>query len=1091
MPHFREHIGPSEKPRPLFDEAQPLPIAPDSNAAYAELTCFTNFSFLRGASHSSELVARAKELGLHALAITDLHTLAGIVRAHETAKELGIKLLVGTRVEPRDCPPLCLYAMNRQGYARLCRLLTLGKRRAAKGACELYLKDISGFSADLQAVVMPNPLESAAALEPLKAIFGERLSLGVSHHLEPAHGQRLQTLLQLARDSAIAPVAVNDVYMHCAQRKPLHDVLTSIRHLTSVQQAAGLLFPNAERRLKSAAEMLALLPGLDAAIARSVAVANACTFSLDELRYEYPDEVTQDGLSKKVYLRRETWRGASERYGKSIPEKVSALIEHELALIEELEYESYFLTIYDIILFARGRGILCQGRGSAANSAVCFCLGITSADPDKYDLLFERFISRERKEPPDIDVDFEHERREEVLQYIYEKYGRDRAGICATVICYRTKSALRDAGKALGLSLDQVDRLSKARQWFDGETFNEDRVREAGIDPRDPNVRLALKLAGELRGFPRHLSQHVGGMVMTRGRLDELVPIENAAMADRTVIEWDKDDIDTLGILKVDCLSLGMLTALRKSFVMIEKHGGPKLNMHSVLSSDVEGKGQSAVARPVYAMLQKADSLGTFQVESRAQMSMLPRLAPREFFDLVVEVAIVRPGPIQGGMVHPYLRRRRGEEPVEYPHPRLKPALERTLGVPLFQEQCMRLAVDAAGFTPGEADQLRKAMGGWRRPGLIESYRQKLVQGMLARGITEEYAERVYKQIAGFGEYGFPMSHAISFALITYVSCHLKRYFPAAFTASLVNSQPMGFYSSSSLVRDAREHGVDVRPVDVNASHWDCTLECDSGAGYLPVTADAAPNDWGKQGPALRLGLRLVAGLRRAAADAIVAQRVAQGLFASPDDFVRRMRDTSSARRDEWVALANAGAFDSLGLGRREALWDFLGSRQLAPGFLADAVSPAVEVQLPALEDHESMALDYATTGLSLNAHPLQFLRESLTKAGVITARQLAETKHGKQVKVAGWVLVRQRPGQGKMLFYTLEDETGIANLMMLPRVFEANRKAGLSPAPVVAHGKVERDGDVIHVKVNKMQLASEITNQPDPEITTPSRDFH
>ncbi|MCC6572354.1 MAG: error-prone DNA polymerase [Planctomycetes bacterium] len=1085
MGHFKDPHGPSEAQKTIFERdpvAPKPPQRPQNAASYAELTCCTNFSFLRGASHAEELARRAVELGLTALAITDWHTLAGMVRAHEAAKDYGLKLLVGTRVRLREGITLCLYAMNRAGYGNLCRLLTIGKRRTVKGECALRLSDIPAFASDLQALVIPDDKTTADALAPLRATFGPRLSLAISRHLEAGDDAHVKAAKQLSAETGIALAAINDVHFHDAACKPMQDVLACIREGLRIQEAAHVLFANAERRMKSGAEMRALFADLPAAIERTVKIADSCTFSLDELRYEYPHELTEDGLSPPEYLRRETMRGAAKRYPDGVPEKVRAQIEHELGIIAELQYEPYFLTVYDIVRFARGREILCQGRGSAANSAVCFCLGITSVDPAIHDLLFERFMSKERAEPPDIDIDFEHERREEVIQYVYGKYGADRAGMCATVIHYRTRSALREAGRALGLTLDQVDLLSKSHQWFDDVSKADERLREVGLDPADKTVQRAVAFARRIRGFPRHLSQHVGGMVMTRGRLDELVPIENAAMKDRYVIEWDKNDIDTLGVLKVDLLSLGMLTAIRKCFAMIAHHGGREFDLATCLMTDPGGKGESPEARQLYAMVQHADTVGTFQVESRAQMAMLPRLKPYCFYDLVVEVAIVRPGPIQGGMVHPYLRRRNGEEAVDYPHANAERALKRTLGVPLFQEQVMQLAVDIAGFSPGEADKLRKAMGGWRRPGLLDQYRAKLIEGMMARGVAPEYAERVYNQIEGFGEYGFPESHAVSFALLAYVSCYLKRFYPAAFTASLLNSQPMGFYDASSLVRDARDHGVDVRAVDINASDWNNVVE--TAAAYAPASMEAKPDIWGKDGPALRLGLRQLRGMSEKAAGLIVGERQA-GAFTSPADFARRMNGRVGWR--EYAILAKAGAFDSLGVERREALWQLLGRRDVPDELLADAEANERRPMLPGLSDFESMWLDYGTTGLSLSAHPLQFLRPALDKDGVLTAADLRDSKDGAKAKVAGWTIGRQRPGEGKMLFFTLEDETGIANLMLTPKTFEENRHAALSPLPIVAVGKVERSGEVVHLRVERMYVAE--AEQQTPRAH--SRDFH
>lgn len=1093
MSHFSDPHGPQSARKqegPASKAALGPPARPAHALPWAELVCCSNFSFLRGASHADELVRQAVTLGIDTLAITDWHTLGGMVRAHEAAKDCGLKLLVGTRIALVDGPDICLYAMNRQGYGHLCRLLTAGKRRAAKGQCRVQPDDLTSFAAGLHALLLPGPRSTSDSARMLCDVFGSRLSVAVMRHLQPQDEAAVRRAAALGTELGVPLAAVNDVHFHSAERKPLQDLLCCIREGLRIEQAAHLLFPNAERRLKSGAEMRELFADLPAACDRALEIAQSCTFSLDELRYEYPEEITQDGLSLPEYLRREALRGAAIRYPQAVPARVMAALEHELAIIAELRYEAYFLTVYDIIRFARGRGILCQGRGSAANSAVCFCLGITSVDPAHHELLFERFMSRERAEPPDIDIDFEHERREEVIQYVYGKYGAERAGICATVIHYRTRSALRDAGRALGMTLDQVDRLSRSRQWFDSDEESSRRLAELGLDPASPVVQRALEFARQLRGFPRHLSQHVGGMVMTRGRLDELVPIENAAMENRYVIEWDKNDIDTLGILKVDLLSLGMLTAIRKCFAMIERHGGRSFSLASCLATDPDGQGRSPEARALYEMLSHADSVGTFQVESRAQMAMLPRLRPCRFYDLVIEVAIVRPGPIQGGMVHPYLRRRNGEEPVDYPHPNAKAALERTLGVPLFQEQAMRLAVDVAGFSPGEADKLRKAMGGWRRPGVMDQYRQKLVDGMLERGIAPEYADRVYKQISGFGEYGFPESHSVSFALLAYVSSYLKRFYPAAFTASVLNSLPMGFYSPSALVRDARDHGVEVRPVDVNHSQWDNSLE--GPMPYAPADLAALPAEWGKSGPALRLGLRQLQGMGEIAARAMVAER-ARGRFESPAEFARRLQKSQApVTWREFALLAQAGAFDSTGASRREALWQLLGRRGARHKLFANAVDAERQPLLAKLSDQESMQLDYKSTSLSLNFHPMQFLREVLDSRGILTSRQLAATQHGKRVAVAGWTVVRQRPGEGKMLFFTLEDEFGAANLMLTPTTFEKYREAALSPLPVIARGEVERSGEVVHLRVRSLEVAEPGLPEDDPKTPRAnSRDFH
>ncbi len=812
---------------------------------YAELHCKTNFSFLEGASHPDELVRQAAELRYRALAVTDRNGLAGVVRAHIAAKEAGLPLVIGAEITPSDAPPVVLWATNQASYGRLCRLITRGRRQAPKGECALTLNDIAEFSQGLIAGVAEaqgarregrelvrcplSVVRSKKATDngrrttdilTYREIFGERCYLLAELVRGADDRGRLAELQRISREVGIPLVAAGDVHYHVPGRMVLHDVLTAIRHGTTVAAAEGtLLFPNAERHLRPVEEIRALFADAPDALARTIEIAERCTFSLDELRYEYPTELAPEGQTPLAYLTQLTWQGAAERYPGGVPEKIVKQLEYELALIGELHYESYFLTVWDLVRFARSRNILCQGRGSAANSAVCFCLGVTSVDPATSDLLFERFLSRERNEAPDIDVDFEHERREEVLQYVYEKYGRERAGLAATVITYCSRSAIRDVGKALGLSLDRVDALAKHVEGYTHEPKLTRRCREVGVDPASDLGRRLIYCVNEIIGFPRHLSQHVGGMVMTEGPLCEMVPIENAAMEDRTVIEWDKDDLDELGILKVDCLCLGMLTAIHKCFDLVREHHGRELTLATIPADDAA----------VYDMICRADTIGVFQIESRAQMSMLPRLRPRCYYDLVIEVAIVRPGPIQGNMVHPYLRRRAGEEPETYPNDAIRKVLEKTLGVPIFQEQAMRLAVVAAGFTPGEADQLRRAMAAWRRPGLIEQFRQKLLAGMRANNLPEKFAQRIYQQIEGFGEYGFPESHAASFALLVYASAWLKHYYPGAFAAAIINSQPMGFYQPAQLVRDARDHGVAVRGVDVNWSGWDCTLGAGSG----------------------------------------------------------------------------------------------------------------------------------------------------------------------------------------------------------------------------------------------------------------------
>ncbi|MBM3541577.1 MAG: DNA polymerase III subunit alpha, partial [Alphaproteobacteria bacterium] len=870
--------------------------------AYAELQVATNFSFLRGASHPEELVETAKALGHAAIAVTDRNTLAGAVRMHAAAKEAGLPLVVGARLDLIDRTSLLAYPVDRESYGRLCRLLTRGQRRAEKGACHLTADDVREHARGLLLAVLP-PEEPGADLAPSSAFAralgiwreaaGDGCYLAAQHLYRGDDARRLAELDALAARSGAKLLATNDVHAHAPERRALQDVLACIREGVAVPRAGSLLLPNAERHLKPPAEMARLFRRHPHAIAHTAELASRARFSLDALRYEYPVEGAP-GETAQETLERETWAGAEARYAGAIPAKVRAQLVHELSLVGQLGYAPYFLTVHDIVRFARARNILCQGRGSAANSAICYCLGITAVDPSRLDLLFERFVSAERNEPPDIDVDFEHERREEVIQYIYEKYGRARAGIAATVIRYRAKSAIREVGKVMGLSEDATAALSGSVWGWSEDAVRPEWVRETGLDPTDARLAAAIRLAKALIGFPRHLSQHVGGFVITRGPLEEVVPIGNAAMADRTFIEWDKDDLDALGILKIDVLGLGMLTCIRKAFALIEAATGERLTLASVPPED----------KATYDMLCRADSLGVFQVESRAQMSFLPRMKPRDFYDLVIEVAIVRPGPIQGDMVHPYLRRRNGEERVAFSSEELRQVLGKTLGVPLFQEQAMRIAIVAAGFTPSEADRLRRAMATFRRSGQIHHFRDKMIEGMAARGYARDFAERCFRQIEGFGEYGFPESHAASFALLVYVSAWLKCRHPAVFACALLNSQPMGFYAPAQIVRDAREHGVEVRPVDVNASDWDCGLEVDERR-----FAGRPAN------PALRLGFRQVKGLDEAEMRRLVAARGAG--YADVPALWRRARLSISTLE----ALARADAFGSMGLGRRETLW--------------------------------------------------------------------------------------------------------------------------------------------------------------------------
>jgi error-prone DNA polymerase len=1055
---------------------------------YAELHAKTNFSFLEGASHPDELVGRAAELGYGALAITDRNSLAGVVRAHGAAKEVGLKLLIGVEITPEDALPVVLLATDRAAYGRLARLITTGCRKAEKGECRLTFPEVADAAEGLLACVLPGLLSSAPGtqghsgdsdiarqLDAYRDVFGDRCYLVAEVHRGPDDRQYLDRLIRLAQRTGVPLVAAGDVHYHTAERGPLHDVLTAIRHNTSVSEAAEHLFPNAQRYLKTLDEIADTFAAIPDAIERTKEVADRCTFSLEELRYEYPEELAPKGWAPAEYLVRLTGAGAKKRYPGGVPQKVQGLLEHELQLIAELHYEAYFLTVWDLVRYARQQGILCQGRGSAANSAVCYCLGITAVDPERMDLLFERFVSRERNEAPDIDVDFEHQRREEVLQYLYQKYGRDRAGICAEVITYRPRSAIRDVGKALGLSLDRIDKLAKSVEHFHEEPNMAERCRESGIDPDSTLGQQLVELVGLLVGFPRHLSQHTGGMVMTQGPLCELVPIENAAMPGRTVIQWNKDDLDELGILKVDCLALGMLTAIRKCFELVKQHYGRELTLANIPEGDAD----------VYAMIRQADTMGVFQIESRAQMSMLPRLKPQCFYDLVIEVAIVRPGPIQGNMVHPYLRRRDGQEVVTYPTEEIRQVLEKTLGVPLFQEQAMRLAVVAAGFTPGEADQLRRAMGAWRRPGIIEQFHKKLVDGMLARGMPAEYAEAVFLQIRGFGDYGFPESHAASFALLVYVSAWLKYHYPAAFCAAILNSQPMGFYAPAQLVRNAREHGVEVRPVDVNRSQWESGLEEMQNAECRMLNEGEQDSSFCilHSDFCISLGFHMLEGMAEAHAARIVEAR-GDRPFRSLEDFTQR----TGLGQAVITRLAKAGAFGTLGLDRRASLWHALAQDQKElPLFAGHEANDEPEPALPPMSPAEEVLADYRTAGLSLSAHPLKFLRASLDSLGVAQAEQLKTWPNNRPVSVAGLVLVRQRPGTAKgITFVTLEDETGQANLIIRPTVWQRFRKAAMGATVLLAHGQLQRHEQVIHVLVTRLENLSDRLKDLAPQ----SRDF-
>jgi len=1066
--------------------------------AYAELQVTSNFSFLRGASHPDELVAAAAALGHRALALTDRNSLAGVVRGHAAAKEHGLRFLPGARLSFRDAPDLLCLPQDRAAWARLCRLLTLGKRRAGKGECDLGIGDFHDHEAG-QAVIALLPEEGPetggseeegaalrAHLRALAELRGDAAYLAVQHLCRGDDARRLARAAVLAGECGLKLLASNDVHYHSPARRPLQDVLTCIRAGCTLQQAGRRLFANAERHLKPPAEMAALFRDYPQALAHTLEVAERCRFSLDELAYHYPRDVGgeagSEGEAPQAALQRLTREGAAQRYPAGVPAKVARLLAHELALIGRLNYAPYFLTVYDIVRFARSRGILCQGRGSAANSAVCYCLGITAVDPDAVDLLFERFVSAERNEPPDIDVDFEHERREEVIQYIYDRYGRDRAALAATVIRYRGRSAIRDVGKALGLSQDAVGRLSRTVWGFGRDGVDAAHIAQSGLDPEGPLLAMAIRLAQDLTGFPRHLSQHVGGFVITDGPLSEMVPIENAAMPERTVIEWDKDDLDAVGMLKIDVLALGMLTCIAKAFALIAAHHGRRYDLATVPADDPR----------VYDMLCRADSIGVFQVESRAQMTMLPRLKPRNFYDLVIEVAIVRPGPIQGDMVHPYLRRRNGEERVSYPSAELEAVLGKTLGVPLFQEQAMRIAIVAAGFTPSEADRLRRAMATFRKTGTIHGFQRKLVEGMVARGYDRDFAERCFQQIEGFGEYGFPESHAASFALLVYVSAWLKRHYPAVFACALLNAQPMGFYAPAQIVRDAREHGVQVRPVDINHSHWDCSLESLApGSGRAPGGGRAAVP---AEAVALRLGFRQVKGLREIDIARLIAAREGEGAAGGEGPF----RDLAELHRRSGLgpkvlqALAAADACRSIGLDRRQAEWAAaaLGAAVLPLFAHAEAAEreggtahnrPALdggaepEVLLPAMPLGAHVLHDYARTRLSLKAHPMQLLRPVLAVPDLKPAAALARARDGSRVAVAGLVLVRQRPGTASgVIFATLEDETAVANVVIWPALFERYRATVIGSRLLLVRGRLQREGLVIHVIADVLQDLSD-----------------
>ena len=1023
---------------------------------YAELQCASHFSFLRGASTCEELFSQAAVCGLEALAITDLNSLAGVVRAHEAAKVTGVRLIVGCRLALDDGATILVFPQDRPAYSRLCRLLTLGKSRGGKGNCRLGWSDVAAYAEGLIAILVPDRADDGCRrqLETLVAIFGRDAHLALTLRRRPRDQLRLHQLSSLADACGARTAVTNDVLFHHPDRRILQDVVTCIREGCTIDDVGFRRTRFADRHLKRASEMHRLFARYPDALARTLEIADRCRFSLDELAYQYPREAALPGLTPQQALERLTWEGAAERYPEGLSDKVRTSLRHELGLIESLGYAPYFLTVNSIVRFARSRDILCQGRGSAANSAVCYVLGITSIDPGRNDLLFERFVSQERKEPPDIDVDFEHERREEVIQWVYDTYGRDRSALCATVIRYRSRGALRDVGKALGLSEDLIKTLSSQVWSYSSEGVEDKHAEELNLNLQDRRLRMALDLSRQLIGFPRHLSQHPGGFVLTDDRLDDLVPIEPAAMKDRQVIEWDKDDIDALKFMKVDVLALGMLSCMRRGLDLLREHKGIDLDLASIPAEDPK----------TYAMIRKADTLGVFQIESRAQMAMLPRIKPRTFYDLVVEVAIVRPGPIQGDMVHPYLRRREGKEPVVYPKPELEKVLGKTLGVPLFQEQAMRVAIECAGFTPSEADQLRRAMATFKFTGGVSHFKDKLVSGMVERGYTPEFAEKTFGQLEGFGSYGFPESHAASFALIAYASSWLKCHHPDVFCAALLNAQPMGFYAPAQIVRDAHDHGVEIRPVCANASRWDCTLEPAAHGRF-----------------AVRLGLRMVRGLANGDGARLISARADQP-FQTVDDLWRRARAPVSAL----TRLAEADAFlPNLGLQRREALWAikalrddplplFAATAAREQQFIPEFQEPASDL-LPMTPGREVVE-DYTHLGLTLRDHPLAFLREDLQRRHVMTCADGSAMRDRRLTRIAGLVLVRQKPGSAKgVMFITIEDETGVANLVIWPSLYEQQRRIVLSSSLLIVDGKVQREGEVVHIVATQLYDGSDL----------------
>lgn len=1025
-----------------------------SGVGYAELHCLSNFSFQRGASSADELFRRAREQGYQALAITDECTLAGIVRAWQAAKEQGVRLIVGSEVQLQDGPKLVLLVQDLQGYQNLCALITRARRRASKGNYQLFREDLPAHSPGLLALWVPDDIADQAVGEWLREVFEHRLWLAVHLHRGVDDDQRLARLRALATALGVQAVACGDVHMHVRGRRALQDCMTAIGRRCQVAEAGRFLYANGERHLRTPAQLAELYPA--DLLAQTLVIAEHCRFDLAELRYRYPEELVPAGHTPASWLRQLCEQGLPLRWPQGPSTQVRQALDRELALISELGYESYFLTVHDIVAFAREQHILCQGRGSAANSVVCFVLGITELDPMKHRLLFERFLSRERNEPPDIDVDFEHDRREEVIQYVFRRYGRHRAALTAVVNTYHASGAVRDVARALGLPADQVDALAKCCGRWSDRIPDEQRLNEAGFDAGSPVVRRILVLAGELIGFPRHLSQHPGGFVISQQPLDQLVPVENAAMAERTVIQWDKDDLDMVGLLKVDVLALGMLSALRRCFALVQQHRGRHLTLATVPAEDPA----------TYAMISRAETMGVFQIESRAQMAMLPRLQPRTFYDLVIEVAIVRPGPIQGDMVHPYLRRRLKQEPVTYPSPKLKAVFERTLGVPLFQEQVMELAMVAADYSPGEADQLRRSMAAWKRHGGLEPHRERLLDGMQRNGYELAFAERIFEQIKGFGSYGFPESHAASFALLCYASSWLKCHEPAIFTCALVNSWPMGFYSPDQLLQEARRQGIEVRPVDVCHSQWDCTLEPGPG-GEL----------------AIRMGLRLVRGLAEADVRRLEQARAMQPWRDVEDLCLRSALDERARAR-----LADAGALAALARHRHQARWEVAAVQAQLPLFADVQAAPEQPVELPAPTVGEDLVADYHAMGTTLGPHPLTLLRSRLRALGCRSSGELQGVEHGDAIAMAGLVVGRQRPQTASgVTFVTLEDEFGMVNVVVWRDLAERQRRALVGARLMKVSGRLEQENGVRHLVARRLEDVSVLLQGLDVR----SRDFH